>query len=104
MKQALTLVDGFFDYVVIDSPPLLAVTDALVLSTLVDGTVLVVKAEATAKEVLQKAHKSLQSVNARVLGALINQANVRGADYNYYYKYCYTYGNGAEKNGHDDAA
>jgi capsular exopolysaccharide synthesis family protein len=104
MKQALTLVDEFFDYVVVDSPPMLAVTDALILSTIVDGVVLVVKAEATPKDVLQKARKSLQGVNAKVLGVLINQADVRGADYNYYYKYYYAYGYGADKDGRNDAA
>ena len=60
------------DLVVIDSPPLQAVTDAAVLSSLVDGTVLVVGAGQTRRASLVRGRDALQRVGARVLGALLN--------------------------------
>ncbi|MBI1747978.1 MAG: polysaccharide biosynthesis tyrosine autokinase [Acidobacteria bacterium] len=99
MRQMLQLVDEFFEFIVIDSPPVLAVTDALILSRVVDGVVLVVRAETTPKLMVQRVKRSLQTAGAKILGVLINQANVRSADYTYYYKsyYSYRYGEAASE-------
>src|SRR5262249_39546865 len=107
MHQMLHLVDEFFEFIVIDSPPVLAVTDALILSPMVDGVVLVVRAEVTPKVMAQRVKRTLMNTGAKIFGVLINQANMRSADYTYYYKsyYAYSYGYGQQaKEGQDSVA
>jgi len=93
MREMLRLAKEQFDVVLFDSPPLLAVTDAAVLSTLVDGTILVVRTAATAREAVRRALGQLRAVHGRVLGAVLNDVDFRSAGYyggyGYYY---YTYG------------
>jgi capsular exopolysaccharide synthesis family protein len=93
MKQGLALLDEYFDHIVIDTPPVLSVTDARILSTLVDGVVLVIKGSETPKEAVQRTKRLLQEVHAHIIGTLLNNVNVRSADYYYYSKYYY-YGYG----------
>jgi polysaccharide biosynthesis transport protein len=93
MKQGLTLLDEYFDHIVIDSPPVLSVTDARIIGSLVDGVVLVVKGGETPKEAVQRTKRLLQEVHAHILGTLLNNVDVHSADYYYYSKYYY-YGYG----------
>jgi len=93
MKQGLALLDEYFDHIVIDTPPVLSVTDARILSTLVDGVVLVIKGSETPKEAVQRTKRLLLEVHAHIIGTLLNNVNVRSADYYYYSKYYY-YGYG----------
>jgi Mrp family chromosome partitioning ATPase len=74
-----------FDYVIIDAPPLLPVTDAAVLSTITGGTVVVVGCEIVHKEQLGRALASLKAVNGNVLGLVINRIPMKGADAESYY-------------------
>jgi len=91
------MVEGF-DRVVIDSPPVSAVSDALVLSTLVDGTVLVVKAGHTTRDAARRAVRSLADVKARLLGAVLNDLDTQDQRYGgYYYAYGYYYGDKKEE-------
>jgi capsular exopolysaccharide synthesis family protein len=75
MSNALMLLRRHFDYVIIDGPPVMPVTDALVISWQVDGVVLVVDGH-TSKETAQKARNLLKSVDARILGVLINNVKM----------------------------
>jgi capsular exopolysaccharide synthesis family protein len=93
MKQGLVLLGEYFDHIVIDSPPVLAVTDARVLATLVDGVILVIKGGETPKAAVQRTNRLLQDVHAHVIGTLLNDVDIRSADYYYYSKYYY-YGYG----------
>jgi polysaccharide biosynthesis transport protein len=93
MKQGLALLEEYFDHIVIDSPPVLSVTDARILGTLVDGVILVIKGGETPKEAVQRTKRLLQEVHAHVIGTLLNNVNVHSADYYYYSKYYY-YGYG----------
>jgi succinoglycan biosynthesis transport protein ExoP len=93
MKQGLALLDEYFDHIVIDSPPVLSVTDARILGTLVDGVVLVIKGGETPKEAVQRTKRLLQEVHAHVIGTLLNNVDVHSPDYYYYSKYYY-YGYG----------
>lgn len=87
MKRLLDRLGEQFDYVVIDAPPLLAVTDAAVLSTLVDGTIVVVGAGLVRREQLERALGHLERVEARVLGAVLNRVPTKGPDaYSYSYE------------------
>lgn len=85
MAKTLRELETRFDYVVIDAPPLLPVTDAAVLSTVAGGTVVVVGAGRVTREQLSKALGSLQAVNGHVLGVVLNMLPTKGADaYSYY--------------------
>jgi Mrp family chromosome partitioning ATPase len=65
------------DVVLIDSPPLLAVSDALPLTSLVDGVVLVVRAGVTQRRALLRAKEQLDRAGARVVGILVNGLSLR---------------------------
>ena len=87
MKAVLDDLRGRFDYVVIDAPPLLPVTDAAVLSTQTDGTVLVAGADIVNRDQMLEAIEMLEAVNANILGVVVNRVQ-RGARGNYYdYRY-----------------
>lgn len=78
-----------FDRVIIDSPPVAAVTDSAVLSTLVDGTVFVVRAFKTTKQLARQGLRILRDVDARVVGAVLNAVNLSKHEYGYYQYYSY---------------
>jgi len=80
-----------FKFVVIDSPPVLPVTDAMILSTLVDGVVFVIESGATVRGAVARARKILQNVGANVLGIVLNKVDLRHDGYygeygHYYYR------------------
>ncbi len=85
-------LSNMYDLVVFDSPPIMAVTDAPLLSTKVDGVVLVVKSYSTDSLVLERAVATVQNVNSRVAGFILNDIDLshRSASYGYY-KYYYHY-------------
>jgi capsular exopolysaccharide synthesis family protein len=76
-----------YDRIIFDAPPILAATDAVVLSTKVDTTILVFKAGFTHKQAAVKASKIIHSVHSKVLGVVLNM--VRAEDYKYYQYYNY---------------
>ncbi len=78
---------GEYDQVVIDSPPSVAVTDAVILSTMVDSTVLVVRAHKTTKELAKHGVRLLRDVGAPLTGVVLNGVNVNREEYDYWYKY-----------------
>ncbi|MEM7093770.1 MAG: polysaccharide biosynthesis tyrosine autokinase [Actinomycetota bacterium] len=81
-----------FDVVIIDSPPVLPVADALVLSRIADATLIVANAKRTRRDDLQRSFDSLQQAGARVIGTVLNQASGSSL-YGYGYGYAYGYGN-----------
>ena len=83
-----------FDHIVIDTPPTLSVTDAVVLSTRADAVVLVIRSGRTTKQALRRARELLLRVNARVTGILLNAVDLSSPDYYYYYEYQGKYGGG----------
>jgi capsular exopolysaccharide synthesis family protein len=76
-----------YDHLVVDTPPTLSVTDAVVLSTRADAVVLVIRSSQTTKPALRRARDILAQVNARVAGVLLNAVNLDSPDYYYYYEY-----------------
>ena len=88
MKAILENFREIFDYVIIDSPPLNAVTDASVLAAVVDGALLVVEQGRTSYTSLSQAKASLERVSARILGVVINKLRAGASSY-YYYDYGY---------------
>jgi non-specific protein-tyrosine kinase len=75
------------DIVLFDSPPCLAVTDAAVLSSQLDGVLLVVDAGASRRELAARAVEGLRKVGGNMLGAVLNKVSPRGSGYYYYYYY-----------------
>jgi len=82
-----------YDYVIIDSPPVLSATDGVLLSVQVDLTVLVVRANKTTTPALRRARDLLLNVNATLGGVVVNAVDMSSPDYYYYYSgYGYKYG------------
>jgi capsular exopolysaccharide synthesis family protein len=92
MRDVLAEAREAFDVVLFDSPPLLAVTDAAVLSTIVDGAILVVRVGSTSREAVRRATAHLRAVHSRVLGAVLNDIDAStGGYYGGYGYYAYAY-------------
>jgi len=91
MKKLLERLRNDFDFVLFDTPPIIAVTDAAILGTIVDGAILVVKAGQTNYDALVRAKSLLDAVNTRILGALLNGVEVGGMYGSYYYYYYHHY-------------
>ncbi len=72
-----------YPWIIIDSPPVLAVSDAAVLASLVDGVLLIVRAHATPVEAVQLARDSLEAVGARMLGVVLNDVRPSRSTYSY---------------------
>ncbi len=98
MKNILETFGLNFDIVLIDAPPILNMTDAMVLSKMVDGTLLVVRSGKTTRETLASGLAKLRLINAHLLGVVLNgvRSERRGKADEYGYSYGYGYGYGAE--------
>jgi polysaccharide biosynthesis transport protein len=92
MIDLLAELRDHYDHVIVDTPPTLSVTDAVVLSTRADAVVLVIRSAQTTKPALRRSRDILAQVNARVAGVLLNAVNLDSADYYYYYEYQGKYG------------
>jgi capsular exopolysaccharide synthesis family protein len=92
MQRLLTLFGERYDRIIMDSPPVLAVADSIVLSRLVEGIILVVGAGASSRNGVTRAVELLKEVNARFCGAVLNNLNVEKERYYYSRYYYYNYG------------
>jgi len=92
MVEVLAELRQHYDHIVVDTPPTLSVTDAVVLSTRADAVVLVIRCGQTTKPALRRSREILAQVNARVAGVLLNAVNLDSPDYYYYYEYQGKYG------------
>jgi succinoglycan biosynthesis transport protein ExoP len=87
MRDVLQELRGRYDHVVVDTPPTLSVTDAVVLSPRADAIVLVIRSGQTTKQALRRSRDILMQVNAKVSGVLLNAVDLSSPDYYYYYEY-----------------
>lgn len=85
MERYLKEMRENFDYVVLDTPPLQAVTDAQVLSAKADGTLLVVRAESTKRDSVINSINLIKKVNGTVIGTVLNGVDNKRNKYYYYY-------------------
>jgi Mrp family chromosome partitioning ATPase len=83
MKNLIEEVRGKFAFVIFDSPPVLAVTDAIVLATKADGVVLCVHGGQTPRELVQRSAERLRQANIPVLGAILNNLDLHQYGYTY---------------------
>lgn len=86
-RNLLKRMTARFDLVILDSPPIVPVTDATILSTMVDGTVFVVRAFKTGKDLAKHAGSLLSEVGSRLAGIVLNAVNLEKAEYKYSYRY-----------------
>ncbi|TDM43729.1 polysaccharide biosynthesis tyrosine autokinase [Macrococcoides canis] len=86
-KELINSFEQYFDMIIIDTPPVLAVTDAVIMSTLVDGTILVTNVETNNKHHLLKSKEVLQKSDANLLGVVLNNVEKSSKDDYYYYEY-----------------
>jgi polysaccharide biosynthesis transport protein len=91
MKNLLDILTNQYDFLILDSPPILSVTDAAVLSTQVDGTLLVVRAYKARRNLIHQATDLLREVNANILGSVLNAIPPKSEGYRFYYYYQDTY-------------
>ena len=94
MKELLDQLREEYDHIVIDTPPTLSVTDAVIMSTRADRVILVIRSGHTTKQALRRARDLLMQVNARVCGVLMNAVNLNSPDYYYYHEYRGKYDSG----------
>jgi Mrp family chromosome partitioning ATPase len=99
MRRLLALLGERFSHIIIDSPPAISFTDASILSTLVDGVMLVVHGGRSSRAVVRRAKQQLLDVGAHIFGVVLNNVKLEGADYYYYPGYYSNY----YSNDQDDA-
>ncbi len=90
-KNATAEMKKEYDWIIVDSPPIVGITDPVILSSTADGVVLVVRRDFVDRNVANRALKSLEEVDAKVYGAVFNDVDFQSAYYNKYYKYGYYY-------------
>jgi len=87
MKRLIQELSGQYDVVLIDTPPIVAVTDAAIIAQEVDGVILVLASGEVNKEYAQRAKVLLDKVGAKILGAVLNKVDMKTSEYYYYYYY-----------------
>jgi capsular exopolysaccharide synthesis family protein len=102
-KGLIAELGSRFDRVILDSPPVVAVTDAAVLSTLADGALLVVRAFSTTRDLARHGVRALQDVGGKVAGVVLNAVNLDRHEYKYYHYYYYKRGDYYTSNTADNA-
>lgn len=86
MKKVIRLLKDQYDFIIFDAPPVVNVTDAQVLSTQVDGTIITVREDITDKKMLEKSDSLMKQVGANLLG-VVYISKISKQDYQGYYKY-----------------
>ncbi len=98
LADAIVELRSKYKFVVIDSPPIMAATDAVILSVQTDGVLLVVRSGETPKEAFTRTRDLLTSVKCRILGVVLNAVDSSAPDYYYSYRYYpYSYGYGPQE-------
>jgi Mrp family chromosome partitioning ATPase len=100
LVEAIAELRTKFKFIVIDSPPIMAATDAVILSVQADGVLIVVRSGETPKEAFTRTRDLLNSVKCRILGVVLNAVDASAPGYYYSYRYYpYSYGYGPQETG-----
>ena len=99
MKELIQEAKEKFDFVLIDSPPIMAVIDGVITSSVADGAVFIIQAGKTPRKAFLKSVEKLRNSNVHIIGVLFNEARIekRSSYYNSYYQYHYYYSGEDEK-------
>jgi capsular exopolysaccharide synthesis family protein len=87
MSHLLSVLQNHFDHVIIDSPPVSSFTDGVLISTMVDGVLLVVHGGKSSRHIVRRSKQLLQDVGAKIFGVVLNNTEVQSHDYYYYQRY-----------------
>jgi polysaccharide biosynthesis transport protein len=87
MRRLLTTLQSNFTHVVVDSPPVSSFTDGVLISSMVDGVLLVVHGGKSSRHVVRRSRQLLQDVGAKIFGVVLNNVNLQSHDYYYYQRY-----------------
>lgn len=87
MRRLLATLQSEFNHVVIDSPPVNSFTDGVLISTMVDGVLLVVHGGKSSRHVVKRSRQLLQDVGAKIFGVVLNNVNLQSHDFYYYQRY-----------------
>lgn len=87
MRHLMTMLQSKFDHVIIDSPPVSSFTDGVLISTMVDGVLLVVHGGKSSRHIVRRAKQLLQEVGAKIFGVVLNNTQVQAHDYYHYQRY-----------------
>ncbi|MDN3019172.1 CpsD/CapB family tyrosine-protein kinase [Paenibacillus sp. BSR1-1] len=85
MEQFMEEIKEQFEYIIFDTPPLLAVADPQILANQCDGSILVVYSEKTEIDQAKKGKELLQNAQSKLLGVVLNHKELKNNDYYYYY-------------------
>jgi capsular exopolysaccharide synthesis family protein len=91
MQRLLEEFEGRYGQVIVDSPPVLAVTDAAVLAAHTDGAVLVLRSGETEQRAAERSVEQLRRLGVRVFGAVLNEVSTTTTEESYYLQYYYAY-------------
>ncbi len=86
MKEALTAAVGVFDFVLVDTPPMMSVTDPVIVAPMTDGVIMVIKGGKNSPDIIRRARKNLELVRSRIIGVLCNNVDLMHSDYHHYLK------------------
>jgi len=87
MREAIGILRQEYKFIVIDSPPIMAATDAVILSVLCDGVLLVARSGETPREAIIRTRDLLNGVHSRLLGVILNAVDLSAPQYYYSYSY-----------------
>lgn len=89
-QKLIKITEANYDVILFDSPPVLTVSDGLILGKLVEGIILVVRAGKTPYEIFEKGQRSLENINARIIGVVLNGIDIKKSNYYHYYNHYYS--------------
>jgi polysaccharide biosynthesis transport protein len=91
MKKCLNILSQHFDHILVDTPPLLAVTDGSILANIADGVILVIRGGDTTKEAIVRSKYLLNCAHAKIIGTMLNNVDLQTCEPSYYARYFYNY-------------
>src|SRR5690606_17289160 len=100
LKELVATLHGRYDKIVFDSPPIIGVSDASVLASVVDGAVLLIQHRRNPQSMVMRAQQIIASLDVKLLGVVLTQVPLNtGGDYGYYTNNYAYYSEGGDKRG-----
>ena len=87
MRRLLAALQAKYTHVVVDSPPVSSFTDGVLISSMVDGVLLVVHGGRSSRHIVRRSKQLLNDVGAKIFGVVLNNVNLQSHDYYYYQNY-----------------
>ncbi|HEU4933964.1 MAG TPA: CpsD/CapB family tyrosine-protein kinase, partial [Pyrinomonadaceae bacterium] len=87
MRRLMTVLQANYTHVVVDSPPVSSFTDGVLISSMVDGVLLVVHGGKSSRHIVRRSKQLLTDVGAKIFGVVLNNVNLQSHDYYYYQSY-----------------